>query len=369
MDQSTLAKTKEKIMKRKMIASAIDSKYGDLYLESVLSKLSSDEELFDFFQKLYQKVHEARAKRGEEYSRYVNDELLVIAENYARERAKIEERLRASGVELSSEGLIGSVEMREFTSRGSDQSTISSIFSSSKPMPAIIEFYEYYKFDGQDVDRDVLLDFNYNRNLEDARYELSKVEELIALNKERIEAIKKKKIMLPSKRRYKLWVHERNIERGEFKKKILEEKIKMLEYILSLSDSQREYLIKYFQATEGIKRASDQIRKLSKIYSQSLPEIDSQEVMLEAIELLKADGMTDEEIDRALDRLDKLTLNKDSKKTNSDGVVFYGDEKILRSFIRHVYGVRGFDELNVEEIKEEKIDEKDISDDEPDIGE
>ena len=84
------------------------------YIECIDQEITNDQELKEFFQKLYQKIQEIRDDSGAE-QRAKAVELRDLAEKYNAEKTKIEKRLEESGIEFGERKQLGGIYLSRFT--------------------------------------------------------------------------------------------------------------------------------------------------------------------------------------------------------------------------------------------------------------
>lgn len=311
------------------------------YLECIDQEIDSNQELKEFFQKLYQKVQEIRNEAGAEH-RANAEKFRDLAEKYNKEKMKIEKKLEESGINFEGRKPFGSIYLSRFTGEYQSSTWGKSRLSLYREVGDSYIYYQATTINGIEryrLTESLIMEDEPEGYLNVAKSSLEYNQKKYEEAKKKLAKLEKRKLFISYEKKQnmikKLKNEIREIENNIDKNRMA---IKEHEFVLGLTDEQKSDLIKYIEAEKCISDITYKIKNLEYQFEAALPKIDDKQTIFKAMQLLEQDGMTEEEITSVFKILDKIAILK--SRGEYEHKPWYRettDIKIIRSFVKEIY--------------------------------
>ena len=311
------------------------------YLECIDQEIDSNQELKEFFQKLYQKVQEIRNEAGAEH-RANAEKFRDLAEKYNKEKMKIEKKLEESGINFEGRKPFGSIYLSRFTGEYQSSTWGKSRLSLYREVGDSYIYYQATTINGIEryrLTESLIMEDEPEGYLNVAKSSLEYNQKKYEEAKKKLAKLEKRKLFISYEKKQnmikKLKNEIREIENNIDSNRMA---IKEHEFVLGLTDEQKSDLIKYIEAEKCISDITYKIKNLEYQFEAALPKIDDKQTIFKAMQLLEQDGMTEEEITSVFKILDKIAILK--SRGEYEHKPWYretADIKIIRSFVKEIY--------------------------------
>lgn len=336
------------------------------YIECVEKEIDGDEILKKFFQRLYEKMNGIRDEAGREYKEKA-EEFAALADKYEAERDKVKERLEKSGINFGDNRTLGDIYLGRFSSEYQSSTWGKSRFSLGLQKAEGKHYYRSETIDGIEyyrITESLIMEDEPEAYLNIAKESLKKNEEERDALKKEFDKLEKRRLFISEdKKRTKLKALSNRLSELNNKIDKNRQAIKEHEFVLGLTDEQKADLVKLIKAENGIETATYEVRALESKFSQAMPRFDSEDLLFKAMQLMEAEGLTEEEITTIFKKLDRVAILRERGRYSKSYSPNNGtDRTLVELFIEKVYEADpDFVDRNLAEIVEPEEESQDKS--------
>lgn len=326
------------------------------YERCIADEIREDEQLRGFFQDLDIEIDTVRREIGSEFEAKAV-ELHELAQKYDKERQKILNELRESGIRTE-EGRDMWYSLESF--RLNERRPRRGYYDYDKR----IEYSVMTKFNGLELTKEMLEDPEntyYKDRYEKQKEKCDKLREEDAVNQKRLKRRKfiSKLTFGPTySAEWEINHLEKKLAENRKQYEIEEQHKTDLENFEKLTPEQKQKILAYKEATSALGEAVSAVNKAYDSFKKKVPGKEDKEVVLQAVDRVAVKrNMTQEDFEEIFIKLDKVAIKRNRDEYGRSYSYYDRDplESTISGFVKHVYEADdGFVERNAEEIIEDR---------------